>query len=165
MTKAALYIWHRAGKGFNRIGDIGYAVQSDADAGFSVVRESVATAPAVNARGPGGGPPTPSGPRPPPCAPVKTIAILFPVICQYDCKITQAKDGWTVKTKDGGLAAHFEHSNAILKDHTEIMTRRMIPILIPRPSASEVLNRHSIPRRLPETGGLFCIRSRSFVQF
>ena len=29
----------------------------------------------------------------------------------------------TVKTKDGGLAAHFEHSNAILKDHTEIMTR------------------------------------------
>ena len=45
------------------------------------------------------------------------------MICQYDCKITQSKDGWTVKTKDGGLAAHFEHSNAILKDHTEIMTR------------------------------------------
>ena len=39
------------------------------------------------------------------------------------CKITQSKDGWTVKTKDGGLAAHFEHSIAILKDHTEIMTR------------------------------------------
>ena len=36
---------------------------------------------------------------------------------------SQSKDGWTVKTKDGGLAAHFEHSNAILKDHTEIMTR------------------------------------------
>ena len=51
-----------------------------------------------------------------------TIAIE-PMICQYDCKITQSKDGWTVKTKDGGLAAHFEHSNAILKDHTEIMTR------------------------------------------
>ena len=27
-----------------------------------------------------------------------------------------------VKTKDGGLAAHFEHSVAILKDRTEIMT-------------------------------------------
>ena len=38
------------------------------------------------------------------------------MICQYDCKITQSKDGWTVKTKDGGLAAHFEHSSAILKD-------------------------------------------------
>ncbi|SCJ35604.1 Methionine aminopeptidase 1 [uncultured Clostridium sp.] len=54
--------------------------------------------------------------------PGMTIAIE-PMICQYDCKITQSKDGWTVKTKDGGLAAHFEHSNAILKDHTEIMTR------------------------------------------
>ena len=38
-------------------------------------------------------------------------------------KIKQLSDGWTVKTKDGGLAAHFEHSNAILKDRTEIMTR------------------------------------------
>ena len=59
------------------------------------------------------------GPR---LVPGMTIAIE-PMICQYDCKITQSKDGWTVKTKDGGLAAHFEHSNAILKDHTEIMTR------------------------------------------
>ena len=59
------------------------------------------------------------GPR---LVPGMTIAIE-PMICQYDCKITQAKDGWTVKTKDGGLAAHFEHSVAILKDRTEIMTR------------------------------------------
>ena len=59
------------------------------------------------------------GPR---LVPGMTIAIE-PMICQYDCKITQAKDGWTVKTKDGGLAAHFEHSIAILKDRTEIMTR------------------------------------------
>ena len=51
-----------------------------------------------------------------------TIAIE-PMICQYDCKIFQSKDGWTVKTKDGGLAAHSEHSIAILKDRTEIMTR------------------------------------------
>ena len=34
-----------------------------------------------------------------------------------------SSDLWTVKTKDGGLAAHFEHSIAILKDRTEIMTR------------------------------------------
>ena len=43
------------------------------------------------------------------------LIAIEPMICQYDCKITQSKDGWTVKTKDGGLAAHFEHSNAILK--------------------------------------------------
>ena len=40
-----------------------------------------------------------------------------------EAKKSPAVDGWTVKTKDGGLAAHFEHSNAILKDRTEIMTR------------------------------------------
>jgi methionyl aminopeptidase len=28
-----------------------------------------------------------------------------------------------VKTKDGGLAAHFEHTVAILKDHTEVLTQ------------------------------------------
>ena len=50
-----------------------------------------------------------------------TIAIE-PMICQYGCKIKTLADGWTVKTKDGGLAAHFEHSVAILKDRTEIMT-------------------------------------------
>ena len=107
----------------NRIGDIGYAVQSYCeDAGFSVVREFVGHGtgrelhedPEVPNYGHQG-----RGPR---LVPGMTIAIE-PMICQYDCKITQSKDGWTVKTKDGGLAAHFEHSNAILKDHTEIMTR------------------------------------------
>ena len=44
------------------------------------------------------------------------------MICQYGPKIKTLADGWTVKTKDGGLAAHFEHSVAILKDRTEIMT-------------------------------------------
>ncbi len=51
-----------------------------------------------------------------------TIAIE-PMICQYDCKITQTKDGWTVKTKDGGLAAHFEHSMAITAAGAEVMTQ------------------------------------------
>ena len=123
VTKAALYKGIEQAKAGNRIGDIGYAVQSYCeDAGFSVVREFVGHGtgrelhedPAVPNYGHQG-----RGPR---LVPGMTIAIE-PMICQYDCKITQAKDGWTVKTKDGGLAAHFEHSNAILKDHTEIMTR------------------------------------------
>ena len=92
------------------------------DAGFSVVREFVGHGtgkelhedPEVPNYGHQG-----RGPR---LVPGMTIAIE-PMICQYDCKIKQLSDGWTVKTKDGGLAAHFEHSNAILKDRTEIMTR------------------------------------------
>ena len=123
VTKAALYKGIEAAKAGNRIGDIGYAVQSYCeDAGFSVVREFVGHGtgkelhedPEVPNYGHQG-----RGPR---LVPGMTIAIE-PMICQYDCKITQAKDGWTVKTKDGGLAAHFEHSIAILKDRTEIMTR------------------------------------------
>ena len=123
VTKEALYKGTAQAKAGNRIGDIGYAVQSYCeDAGFSVVREFVGHGtgrelhedPEVPNYGHQG-----RGPR---LVPGMTIAIE-PMICQYDCKITQAKDGWTVKTKDGGLAAHFEHSNAILKDHTEIMTR------------------------------------------
>ena len=51
------------------------------------------------------------------------VIAIEPMICQGDYKIKQLSDGWTVKTKDGGLAAHFEHSIAILKDRTEIMTR------------------------------------------
>ena len=123
VTKAALYKGIEQAVAGNRIGDIGYAVQSYCeDAGFSVVREFVGHGtgrelhedPEVPNYGHQG-----RGPR---LVPGMTIAIE-PMICQYDCKITQSKDGWTVKTKDGGLAAHFEHSNAILKDHTEIMTR------------------------------------------
>ena len=106
-----------------RISDIGHAVQTYAESfGCGVVRDFVGHGvgkelhedPEVPNFGNAG-----RGPR---LVPGMTIAIE-PMICQYDCKITQAKDGWTVKTKDGGLAAHFEHSIAILKDRTEIMTR------------------------------------------
>ena len=105
------------------VGKIGQAVQSYCeDAGFSVVRDFVGHGtgkelhedPEVPNYGHAG-----RGPR---LVPGMTIAIE-PMICQYDYKIRQLSDGWTVKTKDGGLAAHFEHSIAILKDRTEIMTR------------------------------------------
>ena len=43
------------------------------------------------------------GPR---LVPGMTIAIE-PMICQYGPKVKTLADGWTVKTKDGGLAAHF----------------------------------------------------------
>ena len=86
MTKAALYKGIEQAKAGNRIGDIGYAVQSYCeDAGFSVVREFV---------GHGTGRELHEDPEVP-----------------------------NYGHQGGGLAAHFEHSNAILKDHTEIMTR------------------------------------------
>ena len=123
VTKASLYKGIEQAVAGNRIGDIGYAVQSYCeDAGFSVVRDFVGHGtgkelhedPEVPNYGHQG-----RGPR---LVPGMTIAIE-PMICQGDYKIKQLSDGWTVKTKDGGLAAHFEHSIAILKDRTEVMTR------------------------------------------
>ena len=123
ITKASLYKGIAQAKAGNRIGHIAHAVQQHCErAGYSVVREmcghgigrSMHEAPEVPNSGHQG-----RGPR---LVPGMTIAIE-PMICQGDYKIKQLSDGWTVKTKDGGLAAHFEHSIAILKDHTEIMTR------------------------------------------
>lgn len=33
------------------------------------------------------------------------------------------KDGWTIRTRDGSLAAHFEHTVLILEDGVEILTK------------------------------------------
>ena len=41
-----------------------------------------------------------------------TIAIE-PMVTQGSCEVKILKDGWTTVTKDGKLAAHFEHSIAI----------------------------------------------------
>jgi methionyl aminopeptidase len=36
---------------------------------------------------------------------------------------TDADDGWTISTRDGSLAAHFEHTVLITEDGAEILTR------------------------------------------
>lgn len=36
---------------------------------------------------------------------------------------TDSQDGWTITTKDGSLAAHFEHTVLITKDGAEILTK------------------------------------------
>jgi len=38
-------------------------------------------------------------------------------------------DGWTVVTADGSLAAHFEHTVAIAQDGGRILTKRLAPVL------------------------------------
>ena len=37
-------------------------------------------------------------------------------------EVKRLPDGWTVKTKDGGLSAHFEHTVAITNDGPKILT-------------------------------------------
>lgn len=39
------------------------------------------------------------------------------------------RDGWTVKTKDGSLSTHFEHTVAVTPDGGRVLTRRLVPVL------------------------------------
>ena len=106
----------------NRVGDICHAVQTYVEEnGFSVVRgftghgigHALHEDPEVPNYGtPGRGPKLVGG---------MTIAIE-PMVNQKHHSVKTLRDGWTVKTCDGGLAAHFEHTIAILPTGPEILT-------------------------------------------
>ena len=123
VTKASLYKGIGQAVAGNRIGDIGYAVQSYCeDAGFSVVRDFVGHGvgtklhedPSVPNFGHAG-----RGIR---LLPGMTLAIE-PMINLGTYKVKQLSDGWTVKTADGKLAAHFEHTIAITSNGPVILTK------------------------------------------
>ena len=106
----------------NRIGDIGAAVQSYAEAkGYGVVREFV---------GHGVGrflhedPQVPNYGRPglgPLLRPGMCIAIE-PMLNLGDWHTRILDDQWTVVTADGKISSHFEHTIAITENGPEIMT-------------------------------------------
>ena len=122
VTKDALYEGIKAARAGSRIGDISSAIQRTVEvAGFSVVRQYVGhgigtqlhEAPEVPNFGTAG-----RGIR---LLPGMTLAIEPMVnIGSYDVKVLP--DGWTVKTKDGSLSAHFEHTVVITSDGPKIMT-------------------------------------------
>lgn len=105
-----------------RVGDISNAVQTYVEEhGFSVVRSFVGHGvgkalhedPEVPNFGPAGrGPRLVSG---------MTLAIE-PMVNQNGHAVVTEPDGWTVKTADGGLSAHFEHTVAISAAGPQIMT-------------------------------------------
>lgn len=56
-----------------------------------------------------------------PVLPVHTIIAVEPIVCTGKDGIKEADDHWTISTKDGSLAAHFEHTLLILEDGCEII--------------------------------------------
>jgi methionyl aminopeptidase len=109
----------------NRVGDISHAVQGVVEAaGFSVIRSLVGHGvgrhyhedPHVpNFGQPGRGPRLSEG---------MTIAIE-PMITAGSPDVVLARDGWTISTEDGSLAAHFEHTVAITADGPRVLTPRV----------------------------------------
>ncbi len=121
-TRKALEAGIAMAQNGGRLGDIGHAVQTSAEkAGFSVVREYVGhgigrkmheapNVPNYGAKGTGVGLST-----------GMTIAIE-PMINQFAREVKVDGDGWTVRTKDGGLSAHFEHTIAITDEGPIVLT-------------------------------------------
>ena len=122
VTKASVFKAIDAAKPGNRLGDIGHAVQKYAEYhGYSVVRDlcghgigrSLWEEPQVPNYGEQG-----RGTR---LKPGMVIAVE-PMICVGAHEVMVLEDEWTTVTADGGLAAHFEHTIAILSDGPEILT-------------------------------------------
>ncbi|NLB36675.1 MAG: type I methionyl aminopeptidase [Clostridiales bacterium] len=121
-TRKSLYEGIRAAVPGGRIGDIGAAIERYCtERGFSVVRDYTGHGvgaelhedPSVPNFGTPG-----RGVR---LLPGMTIAIE-PMINQGVEEVKRLSDGWTVKTRDGKLSAHFEHTVAITADGPKILT-------------------------------------------
>ena len=55
--------------------------------------------------------------------PGDTIAIEPMATLGGEKIVTDKDDGWTIRTRDGSLAAHFEHTVLITKNGAEIITQ------------------------------------------
>ena len=109
----------RAGK---RVGDISHAIQSYvAEHGYAVVRALVGHGigremheePQV----PNYGPPE-RGPR----LMAGQVLAIEPMVNAGGPEVVTQADGWTVKTRDGSLSAHFEHTVAVGAQGPEILS-------------------------------------------
>jgi methionyl aminopeptidase len=123
VTKQALYTGIEQLCEGKRLGDLGAAVQKVAEtAGFSVVRAFV---------GHGIGkklheePAVPNYGEPDRGLRLKEGMVLAiePMVNIGGYEVEIKEDGWTAVTKDGSLAAHFEHSVAITKDGPSILSQ------------------------------------------
>jgi methionyl aminopeptidase len=107
----------------NRLGDIGWAVQSHVEPkGFSVVRQFVGHGigramheePHVPNYGDAG-----KGRR----LSAGLVVAIEPMINAGKADVVVEDDGWTAVTKDGSLSAHFEHSVAITDEGPIVLSR------------------------------------------
>ena len=105
-----------------RVGDVSHAVQSVVEEnGFSVVREFVGHGVGRNLHEDPEVPNYGSAGRGARLTPGMTIAIE-PMVNQKSAGVTILPDGWTVKTLDRGLSAHFEHTIAITAQGPLVLT-------------------------------------------
>ncbi len=123
-TQNALEDAIKAARPGSRIGDISHATEiAYQGTGFSVVKllgghgvgKEVHEEPFIaNAGHAGTGPEVVEG----------MVLALEPIANLGKAAVSIAPDGWTYRTRDGSLSAHFEHTIMVLKDETVVLTRR-----------------------------------------
>ena len=121
VTRRALEIAVEAVRPNRRVSDIGYAVQSYVESqGFSVVREfvghGIGTSLHEDPQVPNFGDPG-RGPR---LRPGLVLAIE-PMVNAGAPEVSVDADGWTARTQDGSLSAHFEYSVAVTDDGARVL--------------------------------------------
>jgi methionyl aminopeptidase len=121
-TRKSLYVGIENAVYGKRVGDIGFAIQNYVEQlGYTVVRELVGHGlgkelhespeiPNYGKRGKG----------------IKLqeglVIAIEPMVNLGTRNVVQEADGWTIRTLDRKASAHFEHTLAIFKDRTEILT-------------------------------------------
>jgi methionyl aminopeptidase len=123
VTRQALEIAVETVQPNRRLSDIGHAVQSYVEAqGFSVVRDfvghGIGTSLHEDPQVPNFGDPG-RGPR---LRPGLVLAIE-PMVNAGGPAVAVDADGWTARTKDGSLSAHFEVSVAVTQDGARVLGR------------------------------------------
>ncbi len=121
-TRASLEKGVKEAVAGNRVGDVSFAVQAEAESGgYSVVRELVGhglgkklheapEVPNYGRRGKG----------------VKLdeglVICIEPMINMGTRRVRQMKDGWTIRTEDGRPSAHFEYAVAVMRGEADVLT-------------------------------------------
>jgi methionyl aminopeptidase len=128
-TEEALYRAVAAAATGNRLGAIGHAVESYArPLGRGIVREygghGIGRAMHEDPHVPNVGSPE----RGVIMRTGLTLAIE-PMLTNGSEDTKTMRDGWTVKTKDGSLSTHFEHTVAVTPEGGRVLTRRLVPVL------------------------------------
>lgn len=122
-TEASLYAGIEQVRAGQHLSDVSHAVQKTVESeGFSIIRDFVGHGigralhedPQIpNFGSPGHGPILQPG---------MTLAIE-PMVSAGGWEITVLPDGWTAKTRDGSLAAHFEHTVALTEKGVLILSK------------------------------------------
>ncbi|MGH7796036.1 MAG: type I methionyl aminopeptidase [Candidatus Binatia bacterium] len=123
VTEQSLYQGIEQLRDGKRLGDLGSVVQKIAEgAGFSVVRAFVGHGIGKNLHEE---PPVPNYGEPDRGLRLKEGMVLAiePMVNAGGHEVEIMEDGWTAVTKDGSLAAHFEHSVAITKTGPVILSQ------------------------------------------